>query len=122
MLFFVPGRPVAKARPRFSNGHAYTPRRTLNWEQEVGWSAKVTLKLPEPLQGPLSVDLEFYGARSNADLDNLVKAVLDGMQGVVFENDRQVVELSARRAVRYDARDGVRVSVELVPELRPLRN
>jgi Holliday junction resolvase RusA-like endonuclease len=32
-----------------------------------------------------------------ADLDNYIKSLLDGVQGVVFDNDAQVIEISASK-------------------------
>lgn len=46
------------------------------------------------------------------DLDNVAKLVLDGLNGVAWLDDRQVVELSARRVwADGDSGAGVRVQV-----------
>lgn len=44
------------------------------------------------------------------DVDNLSKAILDGCNGVVFVDDRQVVYLEAQKV--YADRAGIRVSFE----------
>lgn len=106
--FFIPGKPVPKGRPRFGHGRAYTPQRTLDWENVVAWTARVACK--EPLEGKLFVTLGFHGANGNADVDNLAKAVLDGLQGICFANDRQVVHLEAYRG-QLDT-PGVKVLIE----------
>jgi hypothetical protein len=50
--------------------------------------------LPALWDGPVRVRLQFpQGVRG--DLDNLVKAVVDALQNLVYLNDRQVRELHA---------------------------
>ena len=63
----------------------------------------------EPLEGPLRVSLFFTVPRlktvqregpigkSEGDIDNLVKAVLDAFNGVLFVDDAQVTELHASK-------------------------
>lgn len=48
--------------------------------------------------GPLSLSVEIYGNK-RADVDNLFKAVADGVQGVGYKNDKQIRE---GYVVRYD--------------------
>lgn len=45
--------------------------------------------------GPVGVSAYFNRPHGLADIDNLTKTVLDGMEGVVYENDRQVKRLNA---------------------------
>ena len=117
--FFVPGAPVPKARPRVTRqGHAYTPARTVDWEDLVGWWAKIAMKGRPTFIGPLNVELGFQGARKNSDSDNLAKAVLDGMNRIVYDDDKQIQRLVIEREVdpAYTAgRKGVFVSVTELP-------
>ena len=106
----VPGNPRPKGRPRVVNGHAYTPKATAEYERylrdwvALHWEWK-------PLTEPLSVQMYFYrDTRRRVDLDNLVKSVLDAMQGVVFVDDYQIVRIYAEK--RYDA-DLPRVEVTM---------
>ena len=50
------------------------------------------------LEGKLKLTVSFYlkGKRS-IDLDNLLKALLDGMEGVLFENDKMIYEIHAEK-------------------------
>ena len=50
-----------------------------------------------PERTPLDVCLWFYPADHRCDLDNLVKAVLDAAQGIVFKDDRWVDSICAVR-------------------------
>lgn len=101
------GNPVPKGRPRMTKtGHAYTPQNTRNFEKAVALWAKSVYK-GKPSDKALKVFMCFYinRARSNKtkkhvqkpDLDNYIKAVLDGMQGVVFVDDSQACEITAEK-------------------------
>ena len=92
-LFSLHLRPVPKGRPRLGNGHAYTPERTRVYEQQVAWAYKQaggTLH-----EGPLAVTMVFRAKTWPGDLDNLVKAVLDALNGIAWRDDRQIRELHA---------------------------
>ena len=91
--FEVPGRPVPAARmTRKSKWTNQQAQRYLAYKQQVGWCAREVIK--EPLTCPVAVTINAYlfGGRF-ADVDNLAKALLDGCNGIAFEDDRQVVEL-----------------------------
>jgi Holliday junction resolvase RusA-like endonuclease len=45
----------------------------------------------------VGVNVTFYGARPNADIDNLLKSVLDAIQGVLIVDDKQVAAVEAQR-------------------------
>lgn len=101
----VRGVPRPKGRPRvtWSHGrvHAYTPRTTTEWEALVRAEAWQAMRGRRPFVGPVAVNLLFslprVGRGHSADLDNLCKAVLDALVGVVIRDDRQVIELRATK-------------------------
>lgn len=114
MTFTVPGPPVPKGRPRVvrraGKTRTFTPKRTVAYETRVRLCAlQAALRTEWPLRQRASyaVALRVFGARANADTDNLAKALLDGMEDVCFANDRQVTRLSVERCP-VDA-DGPRV-------------
>ena len=94
----VSGRPVAKERPRLSRtGGVYTPQKTKTHEDMIGWQAKQQLKetgLPLTRSVALYVEFHLYGKRQ-ADLDNYLKTVMDGLNSIVWVDDKQVKHLSA---------------------------
>lgn len=95
MRFTVPGRPVPKERPRRGrNGRFYTPARTRSYEEKVGWAARSAgVRI---LPGPVSLTARFYLSRCPpGDLDNYLKAVADGLKGIAYRDDRQVVKMAA---------------------------
>ena len=102
----IPLIPHAKARPRVVNGRAYTPAATTAYERSI----KLAAAHLSPLSGPLSVSVVFIfprlkSSRSAArevkatrpDIDNLLKAVLDGLNGVAFHDDGQVVQIGGAK-------------------------
>lgn len=58
--------------------------------------------------------MRFYGARANADLDNLVKAILDALNGLAFDDDRQAACFAGVHRLPADDR-GARAEIELWP-------
>lgn len=118
--FFVPGQPVAKQSFRVSrSGHHYQTSDVVDWQDAVGKAAKAAMvarDLHAPLAKPVEalVRLDFWvKGRQRRDIDNLCKAVLDGLKQVVFEDDDQVTQLVASKQVCSRDRDpGVFVMVE----------
>lgn len=90
--FDVPGTPRPKGRPRVTSRGTYTPKRTKAWEQAVGMSALVAGV--RPCAGPVSVELWLCGLL-RGDLDNYIKAIMDGLNRVAYHDDAQVVQLAA---------------------------
>jgi crossover junction endodeoxyribonuclease RusA len=102
-----------KQRPRFGRGRAYTPAGTRNWEELLAWRFIERHGGPK-LSCPVRVELFFGGVQSNQDIDNLAKSCLDALNGIAFEDDRQVVELVARKASNRTAQ-----TVIAITEVRP---
>jgi Holliday junction resolvase RusA-like endonuclease len=108
----VPGRPVPKGRPRVVKGHAYTPARTAEAEARLLSHLKVHYPHMRPVQGAMSVTCDFYlsGERS-IDIDNALKLVLDAFNGVVWQDDSQVVEVHAHKYCYSIPRTEISVSL-----------
>lgn len=129
--FTVDGKPFGKERPRPNRtGHGvYTPERTKMYEYKVAQNAKKAF-LEEPLESNIRVSIKAYFgvAKSDSkakkqaklageiqpartpDADNIAKAILDGMNGVVYKDDKQVIELKVTK--QYAEEPRVDVSVE----------
>ena len=120
--FVVYGRPKGKGRPRFTmDGHAYTPQATKAYEKEIRQAFQEAGGMSFG-SVPVSVDITaFYPIPKSArkadkeameaglrvpmvkpDIDNVLKAVLDGIQGDdgAFHDDVQVVSVKATK--KYD--------------------
>ena len=98
---FIQCKPRSKPRPRFSKGHAYTPTDYRKWEKKVSLAIKQHCQenALKPMVGPVVMHLQFFFKVKNAvegprakkpDLDNLVKAVKDASNGILFIDDAQV--------------------------------
>ncbi|GAV24789.1 Holliday junction DNA helicase [Carboxydothermus islandicus] len=109
----IPGRPIAKERPRQGKYGVYTPRRTKQFENKVRIEA--TKQVDEILSGRLGIKIKFYihGGRL-PDIDNLTKSVLDGlivkrvpkfgMAGII-EDDNIIEKISAERIIVLSKRE-----------------
>lgn len=106
------GIPRPKGRPRMTRaGHVYTPSRTREFEEAIGWAWRAT-GCP-PFEGDVVVTIEVREPSRAADLDNYVKAILDAIQGegMAFLDDRQVTCLVAS-VYRKCKPGGVHVTIE----------
>ena len=109
----IPGRPIPKGRPRLGmsgrKAYVYTPPKTAEYEKLVGWVAK-SLGC-KPVDGLVSVSLHVY-CRGKMDVDNVAKSILDGLNGIAYEDDDQVVELFAKKyKVKEKAEERVEIEI-----------
>lgn len=89
--------PKPKERPRVVNGHTFTPKATLAFEKEVGFHLRRAMTVKKPSLAEVKVVLILYlSHKRRCDIDNLIKAILDSANGIVWKDDAQVVELHAR--------------------------
>ena len=117
IMFTVYGEPVAKGRPRFSTRGkfpvAYTPAKTKTYEDEVRLIASKAKGSGSTLEGSVGVFIyitfsvpQSYSKRKREaclsgeqkhtkkpDLDNVAKALIDGMNGIIFKDDPQITSL-----------------------------
>ena len=119
MEFIVEGEPQGKARPRFSrrSGTVYTPSKTAKYEKEIrqAYIAAGGKMIPDGGYVTVAVDAYFKIPKSyvkgkrlacehniirpdkKPDIDNVLKAVLDALNKVAYEDDKQVVEVRCRK-------------------------
>jgi len=132
--FTIPGAPRGKGRPKFARRGdfvmTYTDDKTSSYENLVTLACREVMAGRPPIEGPvwLQVNATFAIPASASkgkklemimgrvvptkkpDLDNIVKAVLDGLNTVAFVDDAQVTHISA--AKNYGHQPGVWVRVE----------
>ena len=65
-----------------------------------------------PFLGPVKVEIEIFRPLKSGDLDNRLKAILDGLNGEAWMDDDQVIELHARRS---DDKENPRAIVTVTP-------
>lgn len=131
--FVIPGPPVAKGRPRISTrggfARAFTPAKTVNFEGRVGFAGSEAMRGRSPVDGPLALRVDIFlpvpaswskrkqvdalcgttRPTGRPDVDNFAKAVLDGLNGIVWRDDAQVVSLTATKYYADAPRVEVRV-------------
>ena len=139
LVFEVPGKPRGKGRPRASvvagRARMYTPAETASYEN------KILLCYQQRHSGkrflaPVSLEVEAYFSvprsytkkraalcAQNAlrptckpDMDNIVKAVADALNGVAYADDSGIVELHISKRYGSPERLVVRLSGEIVPQ------
>lgn len=128
--FFIEGKPEPQGRPRFyptaKGMRAVDPPKSRAWKEDIAYQAiSHRNKVSAPfIEGPVSMSLEFVLPRSKSnkdklhtikpDLDNLQKAVKDGLKGVFFKDDAQIVSMSVlrKRYISNGESPGVYVGIE----------
>lgn len=126
MDFIVDGKPQGKQRPRFSriNKTVYTPNKTAKYEKQIAkaYTDAGGKCIPADCYVSVSVSAFFPIPKSYSkkkredclerilrpdkkpDMDNILKVVLDALNEVAYEDDKQVVELIGRKY--YTESDG----------------
>lgn len=96
--FQVFGQPLPKQSFQAGEHGGYTPGPIKEWQKTVGWEAKkekTRRGIYDLLEGNLCVMISFWrkNLKNRCDADNLSKAVLDSLNGVLWKDDIQVVQL-----------------------------
>lgn len=118
--FRVDGKPISKGSMRvrhdqYGDAHMYSDQPGLKtWETAVGYSARQAMGRMSPSSNPIEIVLEFVvpapkrregelwpTQKGTGDIDKLTRAMLDGMNGIVYVDDAQVVRLLASK--RYSS-------------------
>ena len=134
VTFEVDGTPVPKGRPRFARRgkfvSTYSPKTTVDYESKVSEAAKQAMGSSEPLKTPIAAYIYitlpipasytkkrtadclkgFERPTKKSDIDNYCKAVFDGMNGIVYVDDSQIVSLHSTK--RYGSVGMVEVLVK----------
>lgn len=107
--FEVLGEPIGKARPRVTRWGAYTPQKTVDYENKIKTAytggfyegylkidVKAYFKIPKStskkkkesmLMGKIKPD-------KKPDIDNVLKIVLDSLNKIAYKDDAQVIKAS----------------------------
>ncbi len=136
--FVITGEPRGKGRPRArtvrtKSGSSfvsiYTDAETRKYEEFIAKCAGAVMTGKKPLTIPLSIDLEINSPipaswskkkqqqaslglilpTTKPDIDNIGKAVLDGMNGVVYEDDKLIVDIASKK--RYSLTPCIKVTI-----------
>lgn len=137
--FDILGKAMGKERPRATviGGHArvYTPKKSQNYEARVASAFQAKYPDAKPFTGAVQViiminvglnkadykkdgTLTKSGVRKvqgmenptkKPDVDNVAKAILDGLNGIAFLDDSQIVSLTVAKS--YNDREVVAISI-----------
>lgn len=108
------GELVAKERARKGkNGTMFTPKRTADFEKKIKQWGKLQMQGSSPVKVPVAVELEVLDNtddldlvrfcacgmiyKMKGDLDNYEKSILDGLNKVVWADDKQITSMAVQR-------------------------
>jgi Holliday junction resolvase RusA-like endonuclease len=119
IVFTVPGDPQGKARHRMTrNGRVYTPDKTVayeslvklmyreqahDWAWEAGQQISITITayyaIPHSAAKKRHGDMLHGKIRptKKPDADNIAKIIADGLNGVAYHDDAQIVSLQVEK-------------------------
>lgn len=106
----IPGEPRSKQRARVTRNGTYTPKSTRDYEAAIraAWDSELRPDQPECVH----LMVTFYlGTHRHVDLDNLVKATKDALNGRAYDDDWRVHELTAFK--KYTSRDRARTVIDV---------
>jgi len=129
MKLTIPGEPAAKGRPKFTRaGIAYTPKKTVNYETLVKqiyavehpgerFTGKLKAVITAYFTIPKSASKKQRQAmldgeirpQKKPDTDNIAKIILDSLNTIAYDDDKQIVSLTVDKWYS----DTPRVEVEL---------
>lgn len=127
--------PVEQARPRATRMgrgiRLYDPKKVSVYKKQLAMMCQFQYK-QAPLTGPLKVELNFFRHVQSSlskkeralrlsgshrpvvkpDTDNYIKSTLDGLNGLLWEDDNQIVDLVAHKY--YSDKPRVEIEVKKV--------
>lgn len=115
--FTIPGPPIAKGRPRVGKFGAYTPKRTVEYENLVRMAYMQYAPDSPPIDGYIKAEIRLYfpipksaskKARAGMmagkirpakkpDCDNCIKSITDALNGIAYKDDSQIVAVSCEK-------------------------
>ena len=133
IIFTIPGQPIGKGRPRIGkvgqHARMFTPAKTVSYEGLVAYGGRAAMNGMALFEAACAVTLDIvcqipasWSKRKQCealagrihpttkpDIDNVEKAIFDGLNGVVWKDDVQVVRVT--KGKRYGLVPGVTVTV-----------
>ena len=125
IIFNVLGKPYGKQRPRYGKYGIFDPQSNKAYERRVKaafyeaagkhfvpLSTPVAMMITMHFQPPKSVNRSVYRdmiegkvyPTHKPDIDNCVKSIMDGLNGVAYDDDKQVVAIVVNKAYSTEAK------------------
>lgn len=131
--FEIKGEPMGKQRPKFSRAgnfvRTYTPKDTINYEQWVKTCYLTAGGIhygPEPIGIEVDIYYKIPKSFSNKkkeeakrgdivptikpDCDNVLKIICDSLNGIAYEDDKQIAEATIKKHYSEEPRVVVRIA------------
>jgi len=89
---------------RFLTNDGKAIKTAVAWEIRSQW-------LTAPITTPVALNVRFYFKNSRMDIDNALKALLDCMTGLVYEDDSQIGELHVFKMVD---KENPRIEIQII--------
>lgn len=122
VAFSIEGKAVPWQRAGLHKGRPFTLKSTRDWQRLVANHARKAMGLYLPMQGPVSLSVQFHQKvppswprlkrqraieceiwpTSRPDLSNLVKSIEDACNGILFEDDAQIVSLQVLKIYSHE--------------------
>lgn len=127
MMLILQGRPKACKRPKFSRHGTYDPQKA----EKNSTRIELKAQFPHaPYEGPIAIFVHFHFEPPKStprkeldryrggliafikkpDIDNMIKYFLDCMNGIIFIDDSQVIEITAKKC--YHTKSSTIIMVE----------
>ena len=127
VVFIVEGEPKGKARPKFRRfgnfTRTYTPKATVEYEDKVRKSfldavddeftplegavetdALCVFQIPKSVSKKKQSEMDGQPALRKPDTDNIIKSILDPLNGIAYKDDSQVCKISGLKIYGKDPR------------------
>ena len=110
----IPGKPMGKQRARvsFTTKRTYTPDETVRYENLIKMIYAEKYQNDQPYQGPIGItiiacmpipqswskkkqmEMVSYPCLTKPDTDNILKIVMDSLNGIAYTDDKQIYKAS----------------------------
>lgn len=115
-MIIIPGRPVPYVR--MTKRGKYVKRsaqRYMAYKDRIGWIAKAQGVRADQRQR-IGIKVYLHGKTTqfgrDGDIDNYLKAALDGLNGIAYQDDRQITSIWAEK-LRAEDKDSERMEIYL---------
>lgn len=93
--------PVPFKRVLASGKRRFNDSRYSRFKNQLGYIAKEAMRGQDPLTGAIKISVDVYrkykpDSLRYGDADNHLKAVCDALNGICYEDDRQIVDATVR--------------------------
>ena len=122
---WIEAKPFPAPRPRVTKTGTYNDPKYTSYKKALGLIAKSKIK--KPLENEVKVTIVFFYEtpkswskkkkelanwhKSKPDIDNLIKTVLDALNGIAYKDDGQVVAIVASKMYTTD-KSGTSIIIE----------